>query len=133
MTNALFRFVKFTSGGNNRARTCDIMLVRHALSQLSYAPKMPEILSVKTSKSLRFFRSHTLSYPKSVRLSNGFTRVFNNYTGFARTKALHCDTPGRSITRMRAYHQRRRHCISSIRKNCISSPRKRISLYTAKP
>ena len=70
------------------------MLVRHALSQLSYAPKMPEILSVKTSKSLRFFRSHTLSYPKSVRLSNGFTRVFNNYTGFARTKALHCDTPG---------------------------------------
>jgi hypothetical protein len=25
-------------GGNNRARTCDIMLVRHALSQLSYAP-----------------------------------------------------------------------------------------------
>jgi hypothetical protein len=25
-------------GGNNRARTCDIMLVRHALYQLSYAP-----------------------------------------------------------------------------------------------
>jgi hypothetical protein len=27
-----------TSGGNNRARTCDPMLVRHVLSQLSYAP-----------------------------------------------------------------------------------------------
>ena len=26
-------------GGNNRARTCDPMLVRHVLSQLSYAPK----------------------------------------------------------------------------------------------
>ena len=25
-------------GGNNRARTCDPMLVRHVLSQLSYAP-----------------------------------------------------------------------------------------------
>ncbi len=25
-------------GGNNRTRTCDIMLVRHALYQLSYAP-----------------------------------------------------------------------------------------------
>ena len=25
-------------GGNNRARTCDIMRVRHALYQLSYAP-----------------------------------------------------------------------------------------------
>ena len=27
-------------GGNNRARTCDPMLVRHVLSQLSYAPNM---------------------------------------------------------------------------------------------
>ena len=26
------------SGGNNRARTCDPLLVRHVLSQLSYAP-----------------------------------------------------------------------------------------------
>ena len=29
------------SGGNNRARTCDPMLVRHVLSQLSYAPLRP--------------------------------------------------------------------------------------------
>ena len=27
-------------GGNNRARTCDPMLVRHVLSQLSYAPRL---------------------------------------------------------------------------------------------
>ncbi len=27
------------NGGNNRARTCDPMLVRHVLSQLSYAPE----------------------------------------------------------------------------------------------
>ena len=26
-------------GGNNRARTCDLLLVRQMLSQLSYAPK----------------------------------------------------------------------------------------------
>ena len=26
-------------GGNNRARTCDPMLVRHVLYQLSYAPR----------------------------------------------------------------------------------------------
>ena len=31
------------SGGNNRARTCDPMLVRHVLSQLSYAPELPHI------------------------------------------------------------------------------------------
>ena len=27
-------------GGNNRARTCDLLLVRQMLSQLSYAPKL---------------------------------------------------------------------------------------------
>ena len=27
-------------GGNNRARTCDPLLVRQMLSQLSYAPKL---------------------------------------------------------------------------------------------
>ena len=30
-------------GGNNRARTCDPMLVRHVLSQLSYAPERPPV------------------------------------------------------------------------------------------
>ena len=28
-------------GGNNRARTCDPLLVRQVLSQLSYAPMLP--------------------------------------------------------------------------------------------
>ena len=37
-TNRLYYRAKF--GGNNRARTCDPMLVRHVLSQLSYAPKL---------------------------------------------------------------------------------------------
>ena len=34
-----FFVVNQTRGGNNRDRTCDPMLVRHVLSQLSYAPK----------------------------------------------------------------------------------------------
>ena len=36
--NRLHHRAKF-NGGNNRARTCDPMLVRHVLSQLSYAPE----------------------------------------------------------------------------------------------
>ena len=31
-------------GGNNRARTCDLLLVRQMLSQLSYAPMSSEVL-----------------------------------------------------------------------------------------
>ena len=40
--NRLHHRAKF--GGNNRARTCDPMLVRHVLSQLSYAPEPAETL-----------------------------------------------------------------------------------------
>ena len=32
--------LKFYFGGHNRARTCDPLLVRQMLSQLSYAPKV---------------------------------------------------------------------------------------------
>ena len=35
---------RFHFGGNNRARTCDIMLVRHALYQLSYAPLLTAVV-----------------------------------------------------------------------------------------
>ena len=35
-TNQLY--YRATIGGNNRARTCDPLLVRQVLSQLSYAP-----------------------------------------------------------------------------------------------
>ena len=35
--NRLHHRAKFC-GGNNRARTCDLLLVRQMLSQLSYAP-----------------------------------------------------------------------------------------------
>ncbi len=34
-----YHYLLWIIGGNNRARTCDPMLVRHVLSQLSYAPK----------------------------------------------------------------------------------------------
>ena len=40
--NRLHHRAKF--GGNNRARTCDLLLVRQMLSQLSYAPKSSEVL-----------------------------------------------------------------------------------------
>ena len=33
-------------GGNNRARTCDPLLVRQVLSQLSYAPKLAFLTGV---------------------------------------------------------------------------------------
>lgn len=33
-------FVLFAYGGDNRARTCDPVLVRHVLSQLSYTPNL---------------------------------------------------------------------------------------------
>ncbi len=36
--SAIYDAAQEKSGGNNRARTCDPMLVRHVLSQLSYAP-----------------------------------------------------------------------------------------------
>ena len=36
--NRLHHRAKF--GGNNRARTCDLLLVRQMLSQLSYAPEV---------------------------------------------------------------------------------------------
>ena len=36
-----YRAIKKMPGGNNRARTCDPLLVRQVLSQLSYAPLRP--------------------------------------------------------------------------------------------
>ena len=45
-TNQLYYRAK-EDGGNNRARTCDPLLVRQVLSQLSYAP--PNITNAKIS------------------------------------------------------------------------------------
>ena len=45
-------------GGNNRARTCDPLLVRQMLSQLSYAPitlAAPIIYQIQTQMSILFF------------------------------------------------------------------------------
>ena len=46
-------------GGNNRARTCDPLLVRQMLSQLSYAPltlAAPIIYQIQTQMSILFFK-----------------------------------------------------------------------------
>ena len=45
-TNQLY-YRAVINGGNNRARTCDPLLVRQVLSQLSYAP--PHITNAKIS------------------------------------------------------------------------------------
>ena len=42
------------NGGNNRARTCDPMLVRHVLYQLSYAPRHSLQFGAKSVSLLRF-------------------------------------------------------------------------------
>ena len=39
-------------GGNNRARTCDPLLVRQMLSQLSYAPSFAASLSILTERTV---------------------------------------------------------------------------------
>ena len=48
-------------GGNNRARTCDPMLVRHVLSQLSYAPKLFRFGCSPQRRDLLYTRTATLS------------------------------------------------------------------------
>ena len=37
--------IRYTRNGTYRARTCDPLLVRQMLSQLSYAPELPFIIS----------------------------------------------------------------------------------------
>ena len=46
-TNQLYYRANF-NGGNNRARTCDPLLVRQVLSQLSYAPKLGDPKETRT-------------------------------------------------------------------------------------
>ena len=58
------------SGGNNRARTCDPMLVRHVLSQLSYAPDDCGRVTRGTLKQ------RSLLYRKPPCLSIAFFQIF---------------------------------------------------------
>ena len=63
------------NGGNNRARTCDPMLVRHVLSQLSYAPqgcpsKYPLWFGAQTSQR------RVLLYTAPPTLSSAFFQFF---------------------------------------------------------
>lgn len=65
-------------GGNNRARTCDPMLVRHVLSQLSYAPEPASALSPQRRVSL-----YTLERYLSSVISHFFRKISSgpHYTG----------------------------------------------------
>ena len=76
-------------GGNNRARTCDPLLVRQVLSQLSYAP-VPAVLTclllVRTSHaSGLFILSHPSTFVKRLfkksheLFENGDIRCFCEY------------------------------------------------------
>ena len=44
-------------GGNNRARTCDLLLVRQMLSQLSYAPEVPPLCVAHLSDVVHYTQS----------------------------------------------------------------------------
>ena len=68
--NRLHHRAKF--GGNDRARTCDPLLVRQVLSQLSYASFLPPLLC--------FVRRRLLLYTWPHRLSSiifGFSQFFS--------------------------------------------------------
>ena len=58
-------------GGNNRARTCDPLLVRQMLSQLSYAPASPRL---KESRSPS--QAASTEYLKRFLLSSTFFQTF---------------------------------------------------------
>ena len=77
-------------GGNNRARTCDPLLVRQMLSQLSYAPKtlsfkcpfnIPNIYKycncfyVVFKKNFQYFKKF-FNRRNRIRIQNRFSRIF---------------------------------------------------------
>ena len=60
-------------GGNNRARTCDPLLVRQMLSQLSYAPELatPHRLNVSSAATRYIIHEH-------ARFVNCFLKILQN-------------------------------------------------------
>ena len=52
-------------GGNNRARTCDPMLVRHVLSQLSYAPGSLPLVGSANPQAAKLIISKTRYFVNS--------------------------------------------------------------------
>ncbi len=52
-------------GGNNRARTCDPMLVRHVLSQLSYAPGSLPLVGSANPQAAKLIISKTRHFVNS--------------------------------------------------------------------
>ena len=76
--NRLLHRAKF--GGNNRARTCDLLLVRQMLSQLSYAPILASsvlhtsatwfIIHINPSFVKGFFRFFYLNFTEAIPVKN---------------------------------------------------------------
>ena len=57
-------------GGNNRARTCDPLLVRQMLSQLSYAPKLatPHRLNVSSAATKYIIHDYTVFVSRFLKI-----------------------------------------------------------------
>ena len=62
-------------GGDNRARTCDPMLVRHVLSQLSYAP----FVSLSCCSPQRRGSLYTRKFHLSSTFFKNFRQIFSLY------------------------------------------------------
>ena len=64
------------NGGNNRARTCDPMLVRHVLSQLSYAPFVSLLRCSPQRRGSLYTLAPVLSTPFFRKNPSFFRRTF---------------------------------------------------------
>ena len=54
------------NGGTNRARTCDPLLVRQVLSQLSYGPILERVKGIEPSQLAWKARTLPLSYTRKI-------------------------------------------------------------------
>ena len=54
------------NGGTNRARTCDPLLVRQVLSQLSYGPILERVKGIEPSQLAWKARTLPLSYTREI-------------------------------------------------------------------
>ena len=56
----------YFNGGTNRARTCDPLLVRQVLSQLSYGPILERVKGIEPSQLAWKARTLPLSYTRKI-------------------------------------------------------------------
>ena len=67
-------------GGNNRARTCDPLLVRQMLSQLSYAPNCSYEVALSRRHEIYYNKSRLLSIPNRTFLKFNFlVRIIRSF------------------------------------------------------